>query len=386
MESNKKILITGGHLTPALAVVSELKKRNISNILWVGHKYAQMGTTTPSAEYNQVTSLNIPFISLKTGKLIRDWSFSTFFYGIKNLFSIFLGFLQSFTIILKEKPDLVVSFGGYLALPVVISAKILGRKVITHEQTLVVGLANKIISKLADKVLVSWNESLKYFPKNKTNFTGNPIREDIFKVQQSTLLDELDTTLPILLVYGGNQGAHEINKRIFNILNDLVKDFNIIHQTGNSSVTKDNLQAVHVKASLPLELRNRYKPIEYINGTDVGAVLNKADILVSRSGANTISEILALGKLSILIPIPKTSHNEQTLNAQFVEKNGLAIHLAQDKLSEQKLYQTILLLRNQLKDNRSANNLDLNTVRESAKSLINMNAASNVVDVIEKYL
>lgn len=386
MESNKKILITGGHLTPALAVVSELKKRNISNILWVGHKYAQMGTTTPSAEYNQVTSLNIPFISLKTGKLIRDWSFSTFFYGIKNLFSIFLGFLQSFTIILKEKPDLVVSFGGYLALPVVISAKILGRKVITHEQTLVVGLANKIISKLADKVLVSWNESLKYFPKNKTNFTGNPIREDIFKVQQSTLLDELDTTLPILLVYGGNQGAHEINKRIFNILNDLVKDFNIIPQTGNSSVTKDNLQAVHVKASLPLELRNRYKPIEYINGTDVGAVLNKADILVSRSGANTISEILALGKLSILIPIPKTSHNEQTLNAQFVEKNGLAIHLAQDKLSEQKLYQTILLLRNQLKDNRSANNLDLNTVRESAKSLINMNAASNVVDVIEKYL
>ncbi len=380
---NKKILITGGHLTPAVAVINELKKRGYTNFVWVGHKYNQSGSNTPSAEYNTVNELSIPFYHLKTGKLIRDWSPSTFIYGIKNLFAIVGGFINAFTIIRKEKPSLVMSFGGYLALPIVFAAYINGIKIATHEQTIVTGLANKIISKFATKVFISWEDSAKYFNANKVVFTGNPIRSDVFEIQDESLLVNINTTLPTILVYGGNQGAHEINSRIFDILEDLLKDFNVIHQTGNSNVTKDNEQALHIKNSLNKDITNRYIPVDYINSKQVGTVLNKADIIVGRSGANTVAEILALGKLCVLISIPQTSHDEQIKNAKFVEQAGLGIYLTQNGLTPQKLYQTILLLRNQLNNGKSANNKDLQEVKESALKLIKLNAAQIVADQIE---
>lgn len=383
---NKKILVTGGHLTPAIAVISELKKRGYTNFVWVGHKYNQAGSNIPTAEFNTVSELNIPFYNLKTGKLIRDWSTATFLYGIKNLIFVFLGFINAIRIVFKESPDLIMSFGGYLALPIVFAGFLKRTKIITHEQTIVTGLANKLISKFANKILVSWQSSVKYFNQKKVVFTGNPIRSSVFEVNDTTLISDFDPTLPTVLIYGGNQGAHEINKRIFEIINELIKDFNIIHQTGNSNVTKDNEQALHLKSSLSKELNNRYLPVDYINGNQVGAVMNKADIIVGRSGANTIAEILALGKLSILIPIPQTSHDEQIKNAKYVEEAGLGIYLSQNGLTSKKLYQTILLLRNQLNNGKAANNQDLKIIKESAKKLIKLNAAELVAEQIESIL
>lgn len=383
---NKKILITGGHLTPAIAVISELKRRGYTNFVWVGHKYNQAGSNIPTAEFNTVSELNIPFYNLKTGKLIRDWSPTTFLYGIKNLIFVFLGFINAIRIVFKESPDLIMSFGGYLALPIVFAGFLKRTKIITHEQTIVTGLANKLISKFANKILVSWQSSVKYFNQRKVIFTGNPIRSSVFEIVDTTLVRDLDSSLPTVLIYGGNQGAHEINKRIFEIVNELIKDFNIIHQTGNSNVTKDNEQALHLKSSLPKELGNRYLPVDYINGNQVGAVMNKADIIVGRSGANTVAEILALGKLCILIPIPQTSHDEQIKNAKYVEEAGLGIYLSQNGLTSQKLYQTILLLRNQLNNSKAANNQDLLTIKESASKLIKLNAAELVAEQIESIL
>ncbi|CAG1022090.1 UDP-N-acetylglucosamine--N-acetylmuramyl-(pentapeptide) pyrophosphoryl-undecaprenol N-acetylglucosamine transferase [Patescibacteria group bacterium] len=383
---NQKILVTGGHLTPAIAVVTELKKRGYSNFVWIGHKYNQASTKTPSAEFNTVTNSSIPFYNLKTGKLIRDWSFSTFIYGIKNLFWILLGFINSLRIILKERPRLILSFGGYLALPVVITGKLLGARIVTHEQTIVTGLANKIISKFANKVLISWESSFKYFNAAKTIFTGNPIRSEVFEVTNDNLVENLNPDLPTLLIYGGNQGAHEINKRIFDILEDLLNDFNIIHQTGSSSVTKDNERAIHIKASLTEEQKIRYVPVSYISSDQVGAVLDKADIVIGRAGANTIAELLALGKLSILIPIPQTSHDEQINNAKFVEKAGLALYLDQNKLTPERLYQSILLVRNQLNSKTALNNKNLSEVKKQAKELVKLNAAELVADQVESLL
>lgn len=383
---NKKILVTGGHLTPAIAVISELKKRGYTNFVWVGHKYNQAGSNIPTAEFNTVSELNIPFYNLKTGKLIRDWSTATFLYGIKNLIFVFLGFINAIRIVFKESPDLIMSFGGYLALPIVFAGFLKRTKIITHEQTIVTGLANKLISKFANKILVSWQSSVKYFNQKKVVFTGNPIRSSVFEVNDTTLISDFDPTLPTVLIYGGNQGAHEINKRIFEIINELIKDFNIIHQTGNSNVTKDNEQALHLKSSLSKELNNRYLPVDYINGNQIGAVMSKADIIVGRSGANTIAEILALGKLCILIPIPQTSHDEQIKNAKYVEEAGLGIYLSQNGLTSQKLYQTILLLRNQLNNGKAANNQDLKIIKESAQKLIKLNAAELVAEQIESIL
>lgn len=383
---DSKILLTGGHLTPAVAVLTELKSRGYSNFLWVGHKYNQAGSKTPSAEFNTVHDLGIDFYNLRTGKLIRDWSPSTFIYGIKNLIWILVGFIKSFAIVIKTRPDLVISFGGYLALPIVICAKFLGIKVVTHEQTIVTGLANKIISKFADKIFISWESSAKYFNSKKTLFTGNPIRPSVFEIRDSSLITDLNDDLPTVLVYGGNQGAHEINIRIFEIVDELIKDFNVIHQTGNSNVTKDNLRAQHIKSALNIEYKSRYLPVDYINNDQVGSALNSSDIIVGRSGANTITEILALGKLCILIPIPQTSHNEQIKNAKLVEEVGLAMYLEQNSLTSQKLYQSILLLRNQLKINKAVNNKDLTEVRVSAKNLIKLDAAKLVANQIEELL
>lgn len=381
-----KILITGGHLTPAIAVLNELKNRGYHNFSWVGHKFNQSGSKVVTAEFNTVNTLDVPFYNLRTGKLIRDWSFSTFLYGIKNLFFVLWGIISAFYLILKLRPNIIVSFGGYLALPVVISGKLLGSKVVTHEQTIVTGLANKVIGKFADKVFISWEESRKYFNPQKTVFTGNPIRKSVFEIEDNSLIKDIDSNLPTILVFGGNQGAHEINIRIFEIVSELVKDFNVIHQTGNSNVTKDNERSNHIKSSLPTELSKRYLPIEYISSNQIGSILNETDIMVSRSGANTVSEILALGKISILIPIPQTSHDEQIRNARLVEKVGLGIYLSQNGLTSEKLYQTILLLRNQINNGKGANNNDLEQIRSYAMELINLNASETLVNEIEKII
>lgn len=379
-------MFTGGHLTPAVAVLQELKDNGYSNFVWVGTKYNQSKTKTPSAEYSTIKGFGIKFYNLRTGKLIRDWGFSTFLYGIKNLILIKFGFIKSIYVVIKERPDLVVSFGGYVALPIVIVAKFLRIKVVTHEQTLVTGLANKIIARFANIVFISWENSRKLIKNKNIIFSGNPIRQDIFKINDSNLLDNLDSNKPTILVMGGNQGAYQINQRVFSIIKDLIKDFNVIHQTGNSSATKDNEHAAHILASLDKNIKGRYLPLDYINSTNIGAVFNKADILISRSGANTIAEILALGKLSILIPIPSTSNNEQIKNAQFVEETGLAINLSQKNLAPEKLYQSVLLVRNQLNLNKSLKNEDLSITRSKAKELIKLNASKIIVKEIENLL
>ncbi len=382
-----KILITGGHLTPAIAVLSELKKRGYQNFLWVGHKYNQLGNKQLSPEYQIVTMNNIPFLNLRTGKIIRSRDLKSFFQLIKQIFLIKFGLIKSFFIILKYRPSIVLSFGGYLAVPVVINAKLFRTKVLTHEQTIVVGSANKLISKLADKILISWDSSRKYFNAKKTILTGNPIRRDIFKVKSETLTQSFNNELPILLIYGGNQGSHEINFRVFDILEEFLNDFNIIHQTGNSSVTNDFTKAKQLKLRLNTVLKDRYTIRDYILPNEIGEALNKADIILCRAGANSISEILALGKMSVLIPIPWASHDEQTKNAELVASTGLGYILKQkDSLTSQTLFQTILLANNQLKSGKGFNNKSIDECKEIAKQYIILDAPSKVADELEKLL
>src|SRR5260221_7507301 len=277
-----KILITGGHLTPAVAVIGELKKRGFTNFVWIGHKYNQQGNEELSPEYKTVESMGIKFIDLKTGKLYRKWTFQNFLSGIKQFFLIFFGLLKSLIIVLQERPKLILSFGGYLAVPIVFWGKISGSKVVTHEQTIVTGLANKIISKFANKILVSWENSLKFFPANKVILTGNPIRREVFYVKSNSLTETFDEKLPILLIFGGNQGSHEINIRVFEIIEKLLTDFNVIHQTGNSSVTNDYQSALDIRTNLPAHTQLRYTVKDYINSNEVGEALNKAHVILGR--------------------------------------------------------------------------------------------------------
>jgi UDP-N-acetylglucosamine--N-acetylmuramyl-(pentapeptide) pyrophosphoryl-undecaprenol N-acetylglucosamine transferase len=382
-----KILVTGGHFTPALAVISELKKRGYSNFLWVGHKYNQTGNEESSPEFKAITSQKIKFIELKTGKITRKWTKQTFKPGIVNFLYIFIGFIKAFFIILRERPKVIASFGGYLAVPIVFWGRVLGVKILTHEQTITVGLANKIIAKFANTVCISWDVTKDLFKNKNVVLTGNPIRREVFAVRRNSLTKDLDSKRPTLFITGGNQGANEINKRIFEILPQLLQECNIIHQTGNSTVTNDYRRALDFQKDLAGDLMFRYVPVDFIGTEDIGDVFAKSDIIFSRAGANTISEIMAIGKLAILMPIPWTSQDEQTKNAGMVEETGLGYILPQkDNLSSQTVYQTVLLALNQFKASKGFNNQNLEKCKEIAKSKVILDAPSKVADEVEKLI
>src|SRR5437016_2502209 len=165
----KKVLITGGHLTPALAVLEELQSKKWS-VAYVGRKYALEGDTSFSAEYQVIHQKDISFHNITTGRLQRSFTRFT----LLSLLKIPIGFLQSTFILLQERPSLVMSFGGYIAVPIVIVAWLCGIPIITHEQTIKPGLANRIIAWFADVICVSWKESASHFPAAKTVVTGNP--------------------------------------------------------------------------------------------------------------------------------------------------------------------------------------------------------------------
>lgn len=322
----KKILLTGGHLTPALAIIPPLKRAGFE-MYFVGRKYAMEQDKTPSEEYREINKLNIPFYPISTGRLQRKITP----YTINSLIKIPFGFFQAIKIIKKISPDVIFSFGGYIALPIVIAGKIMGIKIITHEQTVTIGLANKIISRLSDLILVSHKESLSSFPTNKTILTGNPLREEIFCYGKNI---SPKNNIPVIYITGGNQGAHAINLAIKNNLEKLLQSHQIIHQTGSGVNFKDFKILSEIKNSLPPLLKNRYSLFPYVESKDIGAILNNCDLIVSRSGANTIAEVLALKKPAVFIPLPGSGNNEQYKNAKKLVDLNVATIIDQKDLEK----------------------------------------------------
>ena len=326
-----RIVFVGGHHTPALAVLDALAKSyelSARSFFWIGHRFSMWGDKNVSAEHQEVTKRGIPFYDLKAGKLYKT------FHPLK-LIRLPFGFLQAFYYLLKIRPQLIVSFGGYLAPPVVIAGWFLRIPSVTHEQTVEGGWANRLVAKFARKVFVSWEESLKYFPKGKTIVTGNPLRRSIFGVRkQLTMSNE---QLPTLYITGGKQGSHVINEAVKEALPELLKKYNVIHQCGQSSVFNDYKKLSFSGGKLSFDLRSRYFLKDYFTEEEIGAVFAAADVVISRAGANIVCELAALGKPAILIPIPWVSHNEQYQNAQILAATGSALILGEKDLTPNSL-------------------------------------------------
>jgi len=382
----KKYIIIGGHLTPAIAILEELQKKGENTITWVGRKYTQTFSKSISAEYKIVSKFeNIKFIHLSGGKIWRRWTINTFFKGIINLLLIPYGFIQAFFIILQYKPDVIISFGGYVALPMAIIGKLLKKKVVTHEQTLVSGLANKLIAKVADKIFISWQQSSQNYPKSKTIFTGNPVSKNLFFVNSNII--NFDNALPILYITGGNQGSNHINKRIIPVLHKLLKTFNIVHQTGNSTLTQDYEWALSKKKILAKKIQNRYIVKDYIYQNEIGEVFNKADLVLSRAGANTCVDLLCLNKRAILIPIPWSYDDEQTKNAKLLENIGLAkVHIQDDSMTPEGMYDLIMSTVPYLQNNIGFDNSTLEVLSQKSQKLVKKDASKLIVDEITKLL
>ena len=319
------ILITGGHATPGIAVVEELKKTHPSwKVVWVGRKYAMEGSRAQSGEYQLVSAMDILFINLTTGRLQRRISF----YTIPSLLKFPIGILESFQILKKYNPELVVSFGGYIALPIALAAYALGIPILTHEQTHKPGLANAIIGFFAKKICVTFPETLSFVPPKKAVVTGLPIRSEILKPGLHPSFPTPEENIPIVYMTGGSTGAQSLNEKLFPIIPTLVKDMIIIHQTGEASFEK----AKKIQKELGVG-KSRYIIAPFFQTRDVGWIYHHAAVVVGRSGANTVFEVSALNKPAIFIPLPWAGGDEQTKNAHWLASKGNAIVIQQDTLT-----------------------------------------------------
>lgn len=360
-----KILITGGHLTPAVALIDrigDLKDRH--DIIFVGRKYALDHEQTLSLEYKEITKRGIPFIALQAGRLTRVVSLR----GLFGIFNIPLGFIHAFGIIRKENPDIVFSFGGYIALPVACMAWILKKPVFTHEQTIAPGLANRIIAFFSRKVFYSFPEAKQFFPKKKAIFSGNPIRKSVFIVDKKPF--EISSSHPVVYITGGSLGSHSINDHIHTILNDLLKHVIVIHQTGDVKEYNDYQHLMRLRRSMPEELKNRYFLAEHFFDYEIGYVYSVVDVIVGRAGANTFFEAIHLQKPAVFIPLPWSAHKEQQKHADFFVQHNIG-EVFEQKESSQHLFEIIMkVVKNRTVYKRHFKELSLQMRREATDVII----------------
>jgi len=369
----RRIVITGGHLTPALAVIDELVKRGGWEILFIGRKYAMEGDKTPSIEAGIIPKRGIWFVAINAGRVQRYFTR----YTILALLKIPLGFFQAFYHLARFKPVVILSFGGYVSVPVVLAGWLLRIPAITHEQTVVRGLATRVNTLFAKKIAVSWSQTLNQLPAKKTVLTGNPIRQEIFRVNEKLWrILKFEKDLPLILVTGGNQGSHLINQEVKGALPELVKRYNIFHQCGHIAIFGDYEQLLEVRKKLSPILKGRYHFKKYVAGEEWSTLLRKADLVISRAGANITTELAALGKPAVLIPLPWLYQDEQTKNAQMLVEVGMAEILPQKELSAKTLSRSI--------DKMIANLDKYKKNAAKAKKLVKLDAAKRIVDLVEK--
>jgi len=309
-----KILITGGHYSSALAVIDKLRNHNI---IFVGRKYSLDSENSESLEYKEIKKRNIKFINLLTGKLNRELSLSM----LVSLVKIPLGFFHAFKIIWKEKPDRVFCFGSYVAFPIALISWLFQIPIFIHEQTISPGLTNKITALFAKKIFISFPESYKYFPTKKTILTGNPVRESILNSKNNFL--NIKKTKPVIFVVGGSLGSHSINKLIIKLLPYLLKKYIVVQQTGSVKKYNDFEEIKKIIKLYPNEYKSNFYIKKDFLDYEIANIYSIADIVISRSGANTLFELVALKKPSVLIPLPWSVNEEQLKHAKILKKAGV---------------------------------------------------------------
>lgn len=360
-----KIVFTGGHHNSALVVALLLIKKG-HQVFWFGHKHTMQREKSLSAEYLEISKNNIPFFEIKTGKFYKT-------YNISQFFKIIFGFFQSLYLLLRIKPDFIVSFGSYVAFPVVLAGTLLKTPFLVHEQTTQAGLTNRLVAVFAKKIFITWQNSSRFFPKNKTELIGLPIKKDFFSSQKMSLFKN---SLPTIFIIGGKQGSQLINCLVEEVLPQLLSKYNLIHQTGRIEKTGDFERLLKKKNLLSPDLQERYLVKPYFFGEEMANLLSSADFVISRSGAHIIYELCALGKPAILIPISWSYKDEQLINALMLKKLGIAEVLMEKGLTGLTLLKII--------DNFFCNIKKQYKNGSKAKKIVFKDAAERMVSFIEK--
>lgn len=331
LEETKKIVLTGGHAaTTAVATIEEILRRKKNwELIWIGARRALEGKDIQTIDVEIFPKMGVSFRGINAGRLQRKFSFWT----IPSILRIPLGFVETFFILRSIKPNLILSFGGYVSFPVVFWARVFGIPVILHEQTAAAGRSNRFSSAFASKIALARGESKKFFPKAKCVVTGNPVMTQICEIRPKTQIGNP----PVLLTMGGSRGAQFINDLLFSALDKIIKTFRIIHLTG----LPDYEKALGMRAKLPKHLQANYEIYSRVDPLQIDGVYKRADIILSRAGANSVSEIMITKIPSILVPIPFTYENEQMKNAQLAEEFGIAKILEQKDASNEKFLEVL---------------------------------------------
>lgn len=318
----KKILLTGGgtagHVTPNIALLPSLRK--------AGYEIHYIGTAD-GIEHELIKRENITYHQISAGKLRRYFDFK----NLTDLFRIAAGFFQSLLIVARLKPDIVFSKGGFVSCPVVWASWFFSRPVIIHESDISPGLANKLSIPFARKICYSFPETSKFLPAGKGVHSGLPVRQSIFSgnKDEGRRLCGFSDDKPVVMVICGSQGSQIINKAVLESLPILLTRFNICHICGKGGLT----------ANQP-----GYHQFEYVND-ELPHLFALSDVVISRSGATTLFELLALSKPALLIPLAtNASRGDQILNARSFEKQGFSKVLNQNQLSKETLTENIQIV------------------------------------------
>ncbi len=317
---------TGGHFYPIIAVIDSLnkiveqEKIIVSDLIFMSDN---------PYDRELLRQKGVRFKKASSGKIRRYFSL----LNVTDFFKTILGALKAIFSVFFDFPDVVFSKGGYASFPAVFAARFFGIPLIIHDSDAIPGKVNHWSGKFARRIAISFPEAQKYFPKEKTALTGNPVRKELF-IPAKTGAKEflgLEEGLPIILVMGGSQGARMINDNLLDILPELVKKYQIIHQSG-----KNNFKETKDRSSIVLEnspYSSRYHLFSYLNLDALRMAYGAANLVISRASAGAIFEIAASGLPSILIPLGNAAQDHQRANAYSYAKVGAADVIDERNLS-----------------------------------------------------
>jgi UDP-N-acetylglucosamine--N-acetylmuramyl-(pentapeptide) pyrophosphoryl-undecaprenol N-acetylglucosamine transferase len=361
---------TGGHFYPIIAVAQAINDK-VKEKKLIPPKLYFMSPTKYNAR--ALFDNEIEFIPVPAGKIRRYFSFLNFTDIFKTVYGVLIAIVKLYSIY----PDVVFAKGGYASFPALFAARLLQIPVIIHESDSTPGRVNKWAAKFAKRIAVSYPEVSDLFLRQKkagkVAFTGNPIRKEIMQplTQGATEFLNLEENIPTIFVMGGSQGSQLINDVIIDSANELVKNYQIIHQTG-----RNNFELVKETISIVLKdnpLASRYHPFDYMNDLQIRMSAGISGLVISRAGS-TIFEIAAWGVPSIIVPLSKEVSHDQVKNAFAYASSGSCVVVEEHNLSSHILISEIdRILNNQrLKERMS----------QEAKAFSHVDAAQKISEAI----
>lgn len=325
------VVFTGSHAaTTALAVIGEVKAEGLPwEIHFIGARRAVEGKSVSTLESQVMAGEDVYFHAIVAGRLQRRFNFWT----IPSLLKIPVSFIHAFYVLVTIKPKVILSFGGSVGFVVVLAGRFLRIPSVVHEQTTAAGRANLASAPFARVVALARESSRRFFPKEKIRVVGNPILPFLAAIRPK----QKSGNPPTIYITAGSRGSLIINELIEPILRKLLTDYRLIHQTGKL----DEARFKKIKDNLPSALSENYEVFSHVNPPELEAIYKQTDIVVSRSGANSVAEIMATKRPALLIPIPWSFQNEQNKNAAYARQFGIAGVLNQETLTAKRLLNEI---------------------------------------------